>query len=104
MLELGAHGDSIMQQQYGMRAMLRGAGDALRREWNGPDDYEAFDHLRERGFQLTDDLRFWVVPANFNPSEQDLRAVDFLHMEWGYPSRRFMAWMEEETPPWPRLN
>ncbi len=59
------------------------AADQLRRRWRGPDSYFAQTFLVSHGYIL---LRTheWRPPANHEPTEEELSAIEFLVREWDF--------------------
>ena len=52
-------------------------------EWHGPDSQYAMDFLKRRGFTLNPDWT-WYPPNGREPTDKELRAIDFLFQEWDF--------------------
>jgi hypothetical protein len=63
------------------------SSEELRREWanlyGDITDKVASRYLHKKGWILTKDWT-WVLPEHYRPTEQDLRAVQYLFEEWDY--------------------
>lgn len=59
------------------------ATEELRRRWDGPSEEKALRHLESKGFLLTRGWD-WVGPHGYEPTEEDLSAIQFLIEEWDF--------------------
>ena len=60
------------------------APDDMRARWDGPNDKKALAHLEEGGYVL-DDQYWWSHPdPDWEPSDEDWDAMNFMILEWDY--------------------
>lgn len=57
----------------------------MKTEW--PNDATAFEYLRERGISFAAD--HWLAAPGFDLTDKDKSALQYLHVEWGYPAQVF---------------